>query len=276
MHERADDAAGLAEGREEAFAALYDRYAPALYRVALALLRSRTDAEDAVQEVFLGLVRAQHRAPAGVQCAPSGVAAVPRSCTMPSLLCPRCRKKWKGPEGGARGLRCPQCGTPLQSVSDEQAAVPAPRRAVPSDAGMRCAACKARALQELPPNVISWHPGYSCAECGAVMRRPGGTSGLIFALVMGAFGLLLGIFLLYATTQTNWENKDGPEKGAIMIACMGLLVILWACYQLRLREPLDAPPRPSRLWIWLTLLVVGLLAGGGCVVGFLYFLHEML
>jgi RNA polymerase sigma-70 factor (ECF subfamily) len=59
---KADDAAliqALAEGREEVFAALYDRYAPALFRVAWTLLRSRPDAEDAVQEVFLGLVRAR-------------------------------------------------------------------------------------------------------------------------------------------------------------------------------------------------------------------------
>src|SRR5438105_1130686 len=58
----ADDAAliqGLAEGREGAFAALYDRYAPALYRVAWTLLRSRLDAEDALQEVFLALVRSR-------------------------------------------------------------------------------------------------------------------------------------------------------------------------------------------------------------------------
>ena len=58
----ADDAPliqGLAEGREDAFAALYDRYAPALFRVAWTLLRSRPDAEDAVQEVFLGLVRSR-------------------------------------------------------------------------------------------------------------------------------------------------------------------------------------------------------------------------
>jgi RNA polymerase sigma-70 factor (ECF subfamily) len=56
----ADDASliqGLGEGREEAFAALYDRFAPALLRVAWTMLRSRSDAEDAVQEVFLGLVR---------------------------------------------------------------------------------------------------------------------------------------------------------------------------------------------------------------------------
>ena len=50
---------GLAEGRADAFAALYDRYAPALFRVAWTLLRSRADGEDAVQEVFLGLVRSR-------------------------------------------------------------------------------------------------------------------------------------------------------------------------------------------------------------------------
>jgi RNA polymerase sigma-70 factor (ECF subfamily) len=50
---------GLSQGREEAFAALYDRVGPALFWVAYALLGSRTDAEDAVQEVFVGLVRAR-------------------------------------------------------------------------------------------------------------------------------------------------------------------------------------------------------------------------
>src|SRR5262245_15375863 len=51
--------ADLAAGRDDAFAALYDRYAQRLYRVAWAMLRSSQDAEDAVQEVFLGLVRSR-------------------------------------------------------------------------------------------------------------------------------------------------------------------------------------------------------------------------
>ena len=51
--------AGLAAGREEAFAALYAREGGALRRVAFALLGSRADAEDAVQEVFVGLARAR-------------------------------------------------------------------------------------------------------------------------------------------------------------------------------------------------------------------------
>ncbi len=51
--------AGLAQRREDAFAVLYDRHARPLYRVAWTLLGSCQDAEDAVQEVFLGFVRAQ-------------------------------------------------------------------------------------------------------------------------------------------------------------------------------------------------------------------------
>src|SRR5436309_7611920 len=61
MHDDAEERlrAGLVEGRHDAFAALYDRYARPLHRVACTLLRSRQDAEDAVQEVFLGVVRSR-------------------------------------------------------------------------------------------------------------------------------------------------------------------------------------------------------------------------
>jgi RNA polymerase sigma-70 factor, ECF subfamily len=51
--------ADLAAGREEAFAALYAREGAALFRAAVALLGCRADAEDAVQEVFVGLARAR-------------------------------------------------------------------------------------------------------------------------------------------------------------------------------------------------------------------------
>lgn len=51
--------AGLAAGCAEAFAALYAREGAALYRVACALLGSGVDAEDAVQEVFVGLAQAR-------------------------------------------------------------------------------------------------------------------------------------------------------------------------------------------------------------------------
>src|SRR6516165_7653829 len=49
--------AGLAAGRAEAFAALFARDGATLFRVAFTLLRSRPDAEDAVQEVFVGLAQ---------------------------------------------------------------------------------------------------------------------------------------------------------------------------------------------------------------------------
>jgi len=52
---------GLAAGRERDFAALYDRFAGRLYRVALGMLGHREDAEDAVQEVFTALVRSRRR-----------------------------------------------------------------------------------------------------------------------------------------------------------------------------------------------------------------------
>jgi RNA polymerase sigma-70 factor, ECF subfamily len=42
---------------DQAVAALVDEYAPTLYRVAFSVLRNAADAEDAVQEVFLRVLR---------------------------------------------------------------------------------------------------------------------------------------------------------------------------------------------------------------------------
>src|SRR6266704_651022 len=42
---------------EEALAAIVDQYASTLYRVAFSVLRNATDAEDAVQEAFLRVLR---------------------------------------------------------------------------------------------------------------------------------------------------------------------------------------------------------------------------
>jgi RNA polymerase sigma-70 factor (ECF subfamily) len=47
------------EGREDAFAALYDRYGRQLFRVALGLLDSSEEAEDIVQEVFVSIYRSR-------------------------------------------------------------------------------------------------------------------------------------------------------------------------------------------------------------------------
>jgi RNA polymerase sigma-70 factor (ECF subfamily) len=53
--------ADLAAGRSEAYAALYDRYGPSLLRVARAMLHEASEAEDAVQDVFVNLVRQRGR-----------------------------------------------------------------------------------------------------------------------------------------------------------------------------------------------------------------------
>jgi RNA polymerase sigma-70 factor, ECF subfamily len=52
---------GLAAGDSCAFGVLYDRLAGRLYRVAIGMLGRREDAEDAVQEVFVSLVRSRKR-----------------------------------------------------------------------------------------------------------------------------------------------------------------------------------------------------------------------
>ncbi|MBM4019975.1 MAG: sigma-70 family RNA polymerase sigma factor [Planctomycetes bacterium] len=52
---------GLAAGREDAFAALYDAYALRLFAAACRMLGSQGEAEDAVQDIFVGLVRAGGR-----------------------------------------------------------------------------------------------------------------------------------------------------------------------------------------------------------------------
>jgi RNA polymerase sigma-70 factor (ECF subfamily) len=60
MASPADDAllADLAAGREEAFERLYDLFGARLLRAARCICASREEAEDAVQDVVLALVRA--------------------------------------------------------------------------------------------------------------------------------------------------------------------------------------------------------------------------
>jgi RNA polymerase sigma-70 factor (ECF subfamily) len=53
--------ADLAAGRAEAFEALYDRIGPRLHRAAWGMLGHPEEAEDAVQEVFVSLVKSRER-----------------------------------------------------------------------------------------------------------------------------------------------------------------------------------------------------------------------
>ena len=50
----------IARGDREAFRALYEQAAPAVFGYALSLLRSREDAEDAMQETFVKIRTAAH------------------------------------------------------------------------------------------------------------------------------------------------------------------------------------------------------------------------
>lgn len=53
--------ARLTQGDEAAFAEVYDRFGPRLYRIAFRVLRNTALAEEAVQEVFVALVRSRAR-----------------------------------------------------------------------------------------------------------------------------------------------------------------------------------------------------------------------
>lgn len=108
MHDKSRDCllAGLVQGRENAFAALHDQYARSLFRVAWTLLRSRPDAEDAVQDVFLGLYRARSSLGcveniraylfAALRHAVARQTARPRLCFLPA-------EEAEAPDSGARG-----------------------------------------------------------------------------------------------------------------------------------------------------------------------------
>lgn len=53
----------LAAGDRQAFADLYDRLAPRMFRAALSMTGSIPQAEDVVQDVFVDLARSRHRLP---------------------------------------------------------------------------------------------------------------------------------------------------------------------------------------------------------------------
>lgn len=58
-HESLAPVRGLAEGRSEAFAELYDRHATAMFAVARAICGRRADAEDAMQQTFVELYQSR-------------------------------------------------------------------------------------------------------------------------------------------------------------------------------------------------------------------------
>ena len=61
MPQDSDLIAGMIRGESEAFADLYRKYRTRLHQYALSLLRSRTEAEDVVHDVMIGLARQASR-----------------------------------------------------------------------------------------------------------------------------------------------------------------------------------------------------------------------
>jgi hypothetical protein len=209
------------------------------------------------------------------------------------VTCPDCNKKLKVPESvSGKKVRCPGCKAVVAVPAHPVVAAPPPRPAtVPQEveelpvveegAGaaapastMRCAACKVAALQKLPPNQFSRHPGYVCSACGAIMRQPGTTGTYIFVTLVGVLMIPLAVVLAIFAFNAQY----GGKRLLVFAGSLGLLgaaVAGWAGTQLRLPTPLDAPVRPSRLWIYLLAFLLGLLVLGGGLFGFMYFLHEM-
>jgi DNA-directed RNA polymerase subunit RPC12/RpoP len=193
------------------------------------------------------------------------------------LTCSDCGKKLTVPEGTAgQKVRCPGCQKVMTVPNRPVPASGSPAGgAAASTSTMRCAACKAPALQELPPNRISRHPGYVCSACGALMRPPQSTGMYVFLTLLGVGGVVLGVFIFVAVlAEGTFERR--PLFGALAFPFIGGVVAVWCVQQLRLPMPLDAPRRRSRWLLWLVLFLVGLLLAGIALFGFAYFLHEML
>jgi RNA polymerase sigma-70 factor (ECF subfamily) len=144
--------AGLSRGDEWAFAAVYDRFGAALFRVARALLGSHQTAEDCVQDVFVGLVRARH--------------SLPAVRNLRAYLFTALRHGVARQADRARRLRA--------RTLDEQAELPQPAAASPHDAAVLDAAVLERALKRLPAEqrevvVLKISGGLTFAEIAATL-----------------------------------------------------------------------------------------------------------
>lgn len=144
------------------------------------------------------------------------------------------------------------------------------------DRRMRCPYCKERGtLRALPANQMTRRPGYVCAGCEGQTRAPGSRATLVLGSVLGAGAIVLALFMVFASIQVG-GNLDGRVYGAAMFAALGFMVLVWSLVQFSYPEPLDAPARPSRLWLYLLVGLGVLLALGAAVFGFFYFLSEMM
>jgi hypothetical protein len=88
--------------------------------------------------------------------------------------------------------------------------------------------------------------------------------------------VLAGLVLTVVVILQDNPGLDLRVEGSLTMALAGFAVAGWGVHQLRRSEPLNAPPRRSRLWLGLLVLVLVLLLIGGGWFGFMYYLHEML
>jgi DNA-directed RNA polymerase subunit RPC12/RpoP len=213
------------------------------------------------------------------------------------ITCPECRKKLNVPDTAAgKRVRCPACKhlVPIPALSVTTAPTPPSEadRVEPAElqspadhvspppratSVMRCAKCKALALERLPANQFTRNPGYACSECGAVMRPPGTTLFYVFVIVLGSFVVVFGMFAgVVAFSAFDYVGRVLVGAGFLML--LGGVTALWGVRQILLPVPLDAPPRHSRFWlgclIFLCVVVVCVLVIGGALFGIMYYIQE--
>jgi hypothetical protein len=217
------------------------------------------------------------------------------------ITCPGCKKKLNVSETITRkNVRCPGCKT-VTTLPDRQAIAAASRQreageevsaeppqtsgavvVTPTTWTMRCAKCKVAALRQLPANPFSRNPGFVCTACGARMRPAGSSVLYIFAVVLGACVVLMGLVAVVAalTADAAQQFVGRALAGAVVMVLLGGTVAGWAGWQLFLPVPLDAPKRPSRVLFSLAVIggvaFVALLVIGGCLFGVFYYIHEMM
>jgi len=198
------------------------------------------------------------------------------------ITCPECEKKLKvGDDLEGKKVRCPACKAliPVRKSPTIDKRIAGDAARPQDDDAMRCPKCEGAAIRALPANAYSRNPGYACTECSAIMRPPGTAGFYIFAALLGGFVLLMGFGLVIAVVMSDVLNLRSMS-GGIVVMVLGGAVAGWAIKQLRLPIPINAPPAPSRKWLWigvLLFLVVGLpCIGGTLFVGFMYFLKELL
>jgi RNA polymerase sigma-70 factor (ECF subfamily) len=161
--EEAELLRAIARGDESAFARIYDRYSPILLGLLLRILRSRAEAEDVLQEVFLQVWQRAHSFDAARGRAFTWLVTLARSRAIDRLRSVGSRD---------RATRASAEDAPPESVAEEWADEAAVR-------AERAEAVRA-ALAELPEEqrqvlLLAYLEGMSQSEIAAARKQPLGT-----------------------------------------------------------------------------------------------------